>query len=160
MKQTIDIDIVDRLRINWTSMTDMGNEERAEAADEIERLRAERDEARRSCCEYAAIVDGADTTEGIESGRFYEIAMNYMKDRGWDCFKDLDEPVRNADEFRETPTELQQRVETLTAERDEARKLVVESIYKGTARKRDIAKARGWTDLYPDDDYDMEGDVE
>ena len=185
MKQTIDIDIVDRLRINWTSMTDMGNEERAEAAEEIERLRnelvrntdefaktltelrqrmetltAERDEARRSCCEYAAIVDGADTTEGIESGRFYEIAMNYMKDRGWDCFKDLDEPVRNADEFRETLTELQQRVETLTAERDEARKLVVESIYKGTARKRDIAKARGWTDLYPDDDYDMEGDVE
>jgi len=47
----------------------------------------ERDEARRSCCEYAAIVDGADTTEDMESGRFYEIAMNYMKDRGWDCFK-------------------------------------------------------------------------
>ena len=54
----------------------------------IDRLTAERDEARRSCCEYAAIVDGADTTEGMESGRFYEIAMNYMKDRGWDCFKD------------------------------------------------------------------------
>ena len=59
-----------------------------EAADTIERLRAERDEARRSCCEYAAIVDGADTTEGMESGRFYKIAMNYMKDRGWDCFKE------------------------------------------------------------------------
>ena len=85
MKQTIDIDIVDRLRINWTSMTNMQNEERAEAAEEIERLRAER---------------------------------------------------------------------------DEARKLVIESIYKGTASKRDIANARGWTGLYPDDDYDMEGDVE
>ena len=36
----------------------------------IDRLTAERDEARRSCCEYAAIVDGADTTEGMESGRF------------------------------------------------------------------------------------------
>lgn len=59
-----------------------------ESADEIERLRAERDEARRSCCEFAAIVDGADTTEGMESGRFYEIAMKYMKDRGWDCFKE------------------------------------------------------------------------
>lgn len=56
--------------------------------DEIERLRAERDEARRSCCEYAAIVDGADTADGMESGRFYEIAMKYMKDRGWDCFKE------------------------------------------------------------------------
>jgi hypothetical protein len=132
MKQTIDI--VDRLMIVWTSMTDMGNAERREAADgiyrlreqlrlanidnfnanaEIERLRdelvrnadefretltelrqrvktitAERDEARRSCCEYAAIVDGADTADGMESGRFYEIAMKYMKDRGWDCFKE------------------------------------------------------------------------
>ena len=61
-----------------------------EAADEIERLRQERDEARRSCCEFAAIVDGADTTEGMESGRFYEIAMKYMKSRGWDCFKEED----------------------------------------------------------------------
>jgi hypothetical protein len=59
-----------------------------EAADEIERLTSERDEARRSCCEYAAIVDGADTADGMESGRFYEIAMKYMKDRGWDCFKE------------------------------------------------------------------------
>jgi hypothetical protein len=59
-----------------------------EAADQIKRLRAERDEARRSCCEYAAIVDGADTADGMESGRFYEIAMKYMKDRGWDCFKE------------------------------------------------------------------------
>ncbi len=67
---------------------------------------------------------------------------------------------QNDDAIRETITELRQRVETLTAERDEARKLVIESIYKGTASKRDIAKARGWTHLYPDDDYDMEGDVE
>jgi hypothetical protein len=52
------------------------------------KLRDERDEARRSCCEYAAIVDGADTADGMESGRFYEIAMKYMKDRGWDCFKE------------------------------------------------------------------------
>jgi hypothetical protein len=44
------IDIADRLRISWTSMTDMGNAERLQAADEIERLRAERDEARRDCC--------------------------------------------------------------------------------------------------------------
>ena len=56
-------------------------------SEKILELTAERDEARRSCCEFAAMVDGADTTEGMESGRFYEIAMNYMKDRGWDCFK-------------------------------------------------------------------------
>jgi hypothetical protein len=54
----------------------------------IRRLRAERDEARRSCCEFAAIVAGADDTAGMESGRFHEIAMKYMRDRGWDCFKE------------------------------------------------------------------------
>lgn len=41
-----DPDIVTRLRIPWVAMTEMGNSERAEAADEIERLRKERDEAR------------------------------------------------------------------------------------------------------------------
>ena len=48
----------------------------------------ERDEARRDACEFAAIVAGADNTEGMESGRFHEIAMKYMRDRGWDCFKE------------------------------------------------------------------------
>ena len=56
---------------------------------EVERLRAERDEARRSCCEYAAMVDSADTVlMYVDSNRFHEIAMRYMKSRGWDCFKD------------------------------------------------------------------------
>ncbi len=59
-----------------------------DSADRMVELRKERDEARRSCCEYAAIVDGADTADGMESGRFYEIAMKYMKDRRWDCFKE------------------------------------------------------------------------
>jgi len=57
-------------------------------AQKCRELEKERDEARRSCCEYAAIVNGADTADGMESGRFYEIAMKYMKDRGWDCFKE------------------------------------------------------------------------
>jgi hypothetical protein len=86
-------DIVTRLRVLLSKCCiapAMGvwSRDLRDAAAEIERLRAERDEARRHCCEYAAIVDGADTTEGMESGRFYEIAMNYMKDRGWDCFKE------------------------------------------------------------------------
>ena len=34
-------DIVQRLRIRWESMGDMANDQRAEAADEIESLRAE-----------------------------------------------------------------------------------------------------------------------
>jgi transposase len=36
-----DNDIVQRLRIRWEAMGDMANDQRAEAADEIESLRAE-----------------------------------------------------------------------------------------------------------------------
>lgn len=45
-------DIVPRLRIRWDSMTDMGNAQRAEAADEIERLRKELEESERLLDEY------------------------------------------------------------------------------------------------------------
>jgi len=49
----------------------------------------ERDEARRLCCEFAAMVDSADTVlMYVDSNRFHEIAMKYMKHRGWDCFKE------------------------------------------------------------------------
>jgi hypothetical protein len=41
---------------------------------EIDRLTAERDEARRECCH--AEVDG------------YDSAENIAKERGWDCFKE------------------------------------------------------------------------
>ena len=55
----------------------------------ISTLTAERDEARRSCCEFAAMVDSADTVlMYVDSNRFHEIAMRYMKSRGWDCFKE------------------------------------------------------------------------
>jgi hypothetical protein len=61
------------------------------AADTIETLTAERDEARRSCCEFAAMVDSADTVVMyVDSNRFHEIAMKYMKSRGWDCFPQED----------------------------------------------------------------------
>jgi hypothetical protein len=43
------------------------------AADEIERLRAERDEARRECCRHMA--------HGVMS------AEDYAKYLNWDCFK-------------------------------------------------------------------------
>jgi len=91
------VDIVDRLRISWTSMTDMGNAERLQAADEIQRLR--------------------NALQAIADNKHDEpYAADFARD----------ELVRNADEFRETITELRQRVETLTAERDEARKIVCE----------------------------------
>lgn len=43
-------DIVARLRILWTSCTDRINNERTEAADEIERLRAEVERLRAGGC--------------------------------------------------------------------------------------------------------------
>ena len=42
-----------------------------QAADEIERLRKERDEARREVCELKLVN-----------------AYDYATDRGWDCFKE------------------------------------------------------------------------
>jgi hypothetical protein len=78
-------DITTRLRRDCMSLI------ADEAADEIERLRKERDEARRSCCEFAAMVDSADTVVMyVDSNRFHEIAMKYMKSRGWDCFPQED----------------------------------------------------------------------
>jgi len=62
-----------------------------DAAEEIERLRAERDEARRHCCEYAAIVAKADTVKAMETGRFHEVKIKHMRDMGWDCFKEASE---------------------------------------------------------------------
>lgn len=46
-----------------------------EAADEIERLRAERDEARRLWC--------------VDIGELYSSSsLSLAKERGWDCYKE------------------------------------------------------------------------
>ena len=68
------------------------------------------------------------------------------------------ELVRNADEFRETLTEMRQRVETLTAERDEARRMWCEAEAVGNClsvddmkrRARAEAKRREW-DCFKED---------
>ena len=68
-------DIVTRLRV-WS---DNAKEQDVteivvglcQAADEIERLRKERDEARREVCELKLVN-----------------AYDYATDRGWDCFKE------------------------------------------------------------------------
>jgi hypothetical protein len=49
-----------------------------EAAREIRRLRAERDEARRMVCSHEADL--------------MEDMIEHAKHRGWDCFKDAAEP--------------------------------------------------------------------
>ena len=46
-----------------------------EAADEIERLRAERDEARRMCCLFQSRLLGSEP-------------LWWSRKQGWDCFKE------------------------------------------------------------------------
>ena len=55
-----DQDFVERLRIRWEAMGDMANDERTAAANEIERLRAERDEVRQSYCSLMEAYRGGD----------------------------------------------------------------------------------------------------
>ena len=66
-------DIVARLRavLHEDRSVELMNRE---AADEIERLRKERDEARREVCEWVALQTKR-TSREVEQGR------------GWDCFK-------------------------------------------------------------------------
>ncbi len=60
----------------WVRLTNLTTE----SADEIERLRAERDEARRDVCEYTALLNSRASMEEV------------AEQRGWDCFKeDTDE---------------------------------------------------------------------
>jgi hypothetical protein len=55
-----------------------------------------------------------------------------------------EEPQRNADEFTNTLTELRQRVETLTAERDEARREVCDMEGETAGGALLEARKRGW----------------
>lgn len=52
-----------------------------EAADEIERLRAERDEARREICERVSTTRWQPQFPLMPKGQ-------YAEERGWDCFKE------------------------------------------------------------------------
>lgn len=87
-------DIVDRLRIIWTSCSDRINKEREEAADEIERLRAERDGKEIDIVQMASICspvafkmalreldgfDSKDTAIRITAARAVELAREIVR---------------------------------------------------------------------------------
>jgi hypothetical protein len=78
-------DIVNRLRIAWESMGDMANAERAEAADEIERLRVERDEARRLLC-VKCVERQSSAPRSMRD--IQSEAKAYADGRKWDCFRE------------------------------------------------------------------------
>ena len=101
-----DDDIVSRLRIRWDSMTDMGNYERAAAADEIERLRQEVADAysksadvlaklSANLCTASALEREKIIAERDEARRWVcELTApsikltprEFQNMRGWDCF--------------------------------------------------------------------------
>ena len=47
----------------------------------VARLTAERDEARRLCCEHAAMDEGGYVKHGT--------MLHFAESRGWDCFKEV-----------------------------------------------------------------------
>lgn len=69
-------DIVTRLRGLWQD-NDCISTLMEQAADEIELLRKERDEARRMVCELDADI--------------MEDQLEYARHRGWDCYPELKE---------------------------------------------------------------------
>jgi len=78
----------DAAETNWWSDDGLRSEfiVRAEFARELERenatLRAERDEARRLCCEHAAMDEGGYVKHGT--------MLHFAESRGWDCFPQED----------------------------------------------------------------------
>jgi hypothetical protein len=77
MSDATETDIVDRLRAPMNIL--QADDITYEAAEEIERLRAERDEARRMYC-------------GRVSRDVPLDAFGIAKNHGWDCFPQEDEP--------------------------------------------------------------------
>jgi hypothetical protein len=67
-----------------------------EAADEIERLREERNECRRNFCELVAEIHSPD---GLVKG------SDFAKSYGWDCFHDKNEADANNTLFNMTDGE-------------------------------------------------------
>jgi hypothetical protein len=63
------------------------------AADEIERLTAERDEARREVCSLfeCSVAYATQTGTMPFAVADSESLLNYAQARGWDCFKDYAE---------------------------------------------------------------------
>jgi hypothetical protein len=129
------MDIVTRLRAvlhNDRSVELMNRE----AADEIERLRAERDEARRDICSMMHMT-------GFLAG-------DYADSKKWDCFKDghlgFSTEIQN---FRDIFYGYKDK---LRAERDEARREICENVaaISASVNAKQWAQERGW-DCYKGD---------
>jgi hypothetical protein len=76
-------DIADRLRRYFVTQRNQWN-----VADEIERLRKERDEARRAVCKDEAIIRLQRNRVHRDSEEVVRMTKEIAVERGWDCFKD------------------------------------------------------------------------
>ena len=66
--------------------------------NEIQRLRKERDEARRDACEFGAMLEtDANPNYDPESGDFAKIAMRIAHSKGWDCWRDYENKITMTD---------------------------------------------------------------
>lgn len=116
-----------------------------EAADEIERLRLDKEKCHdimeTQSHEIHRLVRNTGCARNQGTTQFCAEALDAQRDV--ETLKA--EIVKNADEFRETLTELRQRVETLTAERDGARRMVcmTQSALLGGQMKKH-AENQGW----------------
>jgi hypothetical protein len=128
-----------------------------DAADEIKRLRAQRDEARWEVCGFHHLT-------GFLAG-------DYAISRGWNCFKDkrkwseFPPSVKEFDEFLKAQSQLNiETIDRLTKERDEARRMWCESEPVGNClsvddmyrRARVESARRGWDCYKEEADYNNE----
>jgi hypothetical protein len=127
-------DIVARLREVPNGIGGYFYKTTQQAADEIERLRAGGCARDQKTTQYCA--------EAVTLQREVEQIREALR-------LEQEESAACAIDRRETQRE-----------RDEARRMVVNSLYKGAASKQSIARSLGWKNLFNENSTDMEGDVE
>lgn len=105
-----------------------------EAANEIERLREERDEARRDVCDMMHYT-------GFLAG-------DYAASRGWNCFSDMKSNV--SEEVKNFILIIERDYDAVVAQRDEARREIMNSVIDQACSNEEIEeeyRKRGWSYL-------------
>jgi hypothetical protein len=113
----------------WIRCTDLTRR----AAEEIKRLRQERDEARRDVCDMMHIT-------GFLAG-------DYAASRGWDCFPDRKRNV--SEEVKNFRAIMERDYNAVVAQRDEARREAMLLLSERSSEKemREEYRKRGWSYL-------------
>ncbi len=81
-----DTDIIAAIAPDAVSLMDKAIAEIKRLRQENATLTAERDEARRMCCEHATMDESGYVKHGT--------MLHFAESRGWDCFQQEDEPCQ------------------------------------------------------------------